>query len=686
MRYVTPEQLKGAAVGVRGDLYTMGMVMFEMLAGRPPFEAESSVGVMLGRLKSPAPDVRRFRADTPAWLANVIARLLEREPDARFGSAAEVIAALDARRASVPRSTRRRAAIIAACVIVASAAAVGAWKLMQVHAAKQFSHLIVRAGGGIAAVSAGGRTLWEKRDVDPEAASRWVLARRIAGGDREIAIILHAPDDFALDHVRRLSYVDPQTGKILRTVELAGYANSFPRSPARFFPGGIFSTDTNGDGADEIVTSFGHVPEWASFVTMYDPRTDSSTVVFEGYGQHSICLLVDLDGDGRDELILSGFNNGLGWYNAAAALRLVMAPTLGPDRSPDFATNAPAQNTLLWYALLPRGYFPRDSGRVSFDATKRVFTFPYLGQKNVTLTADGFRTDVPSTLPVAQRQAARFGAYAHLREARRLSHAAVHDAAVREMDASVASASRAGEPVLVEAMRKERAQILIAAGRLDEAEQLADQLIAHADFAAEAAYDVAKAFHLHGDLDRALRWYRRGFGLRAKVESGKSIHEFLQGIVFVHAERHAWAEAEGDIARFRATFPNSPTDSNGMYREFLRWRSGQPPTLVRYDLASNATDVMRYWTLEFRHAHGDDPKAILRDVEREIAAGSSETQSAMWSLRAELLMKAGRTAEARDAVVHAMALLADDIGVSLIARAHAELVRERAARLSEGGE
>lgn len=259
------------------------------------------------------------------------------------------------------------------------------------------------------------------------------------------------------------------------------------------------------------------------------------------------------------------------------------------------------------------------------------------------------------------------------------------DVAVAEMNAAVTSAEQAADSILIEVMRKERGEILIAAGRTEEAERVFNELVPHAAYAAETCYDAARAYHVRGDLDHALAWYRRGFTERARAESGKSVHEFLQGMVFVHAERHDWAAAEAEIDRFRATFGNTPNDSNSMYRQFLRWRAGQvPPAPSSFELFWNSTDLLRYWSLEFRHARGEDAKTVLRDVDKELATGSSETQSGMLSLRAELLAQTGRAADARDAAVQSLAVLADDIGFTPIARVHAELVRERAKRITGG--
>lgn len=677
MSYLAPEQIEGHSADARADLYAAGLVMFEMLAGKTPFPAESSLGVMLNRLKSPAPDVRKLRRDTPVWLANLVGRLLERNASARYASAEDVLAAMEARHAARPRSARRRLTALIVSLAILMAIAITAFLLYRTRVEHRFSHFVALPERGIAAISTGGQTLWENRAVSTDIASRWVFVRRTPGGPRELAMFLAPLGDVAFDHVRRLSFVDPQTGHVNRTVLLPGTPKSFPRCPARYYPGRILASDLNGDGVDEVVTWFGHVPEWPSIVVLYDPLTDRSRVVFEGYGQHGIDSLVDIDGDGKKELMLFGYNNGLGWFNVLAALRLDAPWSDAPERSPDWGVASQTANALLFYALLPKGSTSGEPA-VSVDPKSHLLRVRYSSRMTVLLTPEGFLTTDRSPLPPAQRQAARFEAYRHLREAFRMRDARSYDVALSEMDAAVRSAQTAADSILVEAMRKERGQILVAAGRTAEAEAVFQELLPHAVYDAETAYDAARAYHLHGDLDRALEWYRRGFTLRARAETGKSIHEFLQGMVFVHTERHDWTGAEAEIDRFQATF-GMESEWTSLYRQFVRWRSGQLPITVRNTWMP--TDVLRYWALEFRHARGEDPRAVLRDVENEIAAGNSETQSAMWSLRAELLAQLGRTAEARDAIVQARAFLAEDIGFTPIARAHAELVEQRAAKI-----
>ena len=92
--YLSPEQLEGQPVDGRADLYSLGIVLYECLAGRIPFDGESSAAVALARLHSDPVDPRRFRSDVPSRMATTILAALRQEPDDRFGNAAEFRASL----------------------------------------------------------------------------------------------------------------------------------------------------------------------------------------------------------------------------------------------------------------------------------------------------------------------------------------------------------------------------------------------------------------------------------------------------------------------------------------------------------------------------------------------------------------------------------------------------------------
>jgi serine/threonine protein kinase len=100
--YMSPEQIEGQPVDGRSDVFSVGAVLFEMVAGRPPFDGDTVTAVMMKIvLDEPAPDIRTIVPDTPATLAAAIRRALEKVPDDRYAYAAELAADLRAVRLEI---------------------------------------------------------------------------------------------------------------------------------------------------------------------------------------------------------------------------------------------------------------------------------------------------------------------------------------------------------------------------------------------------------------------------------------------------------------------------------------------------------------------------------------------------------------------------------------------------------
>jgi serine/threonine-protein kinase len=89
--YMSPEQITALVdIDHRSDLYSMGCMLFECLAGQPPFQHRNEAVVLQLHLTQTAPDVRTLRSDTPAELATGISKALAKAPKDRWRSAAEM--------------------------------------------------------------------------------------------------------------------------------------------------------------------------------------------------------------------------------------------------------------------------------------------------------------------------------------------------------------------------------------------------------------------------------------------------------------------------------------------------------------------------------------------------------------------------------------------------------------------
>ncbi len=99
--YMAPEQLACAPdVNARADIYAMGVIGYEMLAGHPPFPGLSAQRRLVAHLTERPEPITTYRPDTPALLASIVMRCLEKDPDERWQSADELKPLLDDRVAS----------------------------------------------------------------------------------------------------------------------------------------------------------------------------------------------------------------------------------------------------------------------------------------------------------------------------------------------------------------------------------------------------------------------------------------------------------------------------------------------------------------------------------------------------------------------------------------------------------
>jgi serine/threonine-protein kinase len=87
--YMSPEQLAGKKVDGRSDLFSLGVMLYQMLSGALPFKAESMASLMFKITNEEAADVRSIRSDIPEGVAFIIARALTKNADERYQTGTE---------------------------------------------------------------------------------------------------------------------------------------------------------------------------------------------------------------------------------------------------------------------------------------------------------------------------------------------------------------------------------------------------------------------------------------------------------------------------------------------------------------------------------------------------------------------------------------------------------------------
>jgi len=99
--YMSPEQLKGQAISHQTDIYSLGVVLYQLLTGQPPLRAENEFALMHRIINDAPPPVSHLRPDVPGSLSKIVARAMEKDPRQRYSNWAEFAEALAAVYANV---------------------------------------------------------------------------------------------------------------------------------------------------------------------------------------------------------------------------------------------------------------------------------------------------------------------------------------------------------------------------------------------------------------------------------------------------------------------------------------------------------------------------------------------------------------------------------------------------------
>jgi serine/threonine protein kinase len=94
--YISPEQAEsGRSADTRSDLYSVAAVLFEMLSGKPPFEGETAVDIVIKHMNDPVPSICRMRPDLPKEMDSFLQKAMAKSPAQRYATPREFIAALE---------------------------------------------------------------------------------------------------------------------------------------------------------------------------------------------------------------------------------------------------------------------------------------------------------------------------------------------------------------------------------------------------------------------------------------------------------------------------------------------------------------------------------------------------------------------------------------------------------------
>jgi serine/threonine-protein kinase len=105
--YLAPEQVKAEPITPQTDIYSLGVVLYEILTGRLPFEAQTPIALMFKHVHEPVPPVRDIRPDLPDEVNAVLQRAMAKHPDERYSDVAIMVRELRRMLTLVPHPTQR---------------------------------------------------------------------------------------------------------------------------------------------------------------------------------------------------------------------------------------------------------------------------------------------------------------------------------------------------------------------------------------------------------------------------------------------------------------------------------------------------------------------------------------------------------------------------------------------------
>jgi YVTN family beta-propeller protein len=241
--YMAPETLRTGHADARSDLYSLGCVLFECLVGEPPFTGRTPAAVIFGHLEEPPPPASERRAGLPHALDSVLARALDKVPEHRYASGAELVSAVRAALAGRAPARRRWPRAVAAAGAALAVAAAGAAALLM--GSGETPSVVAIRGDAVAAIDPERGSLKGQVPLDgtPDAIAAGAGAVWVTDRDRNVVSrvdtdtrtirqtipVGHAPSAIAADRHGvwvansqdgTVSVISPRTNQVAQTIEV----------------------------------------------------------------------------------------------------------------------------------------------------------------------------------------------------------------------------------------------------------------------------------------------------------------------------------------------------------------------------------------------------------------------------------------------------------------------------------
>ncbi|MCK5378377.1 MAG: serine/threonine protein kinase [Acidobacteria bacterium] len=322
--YMSPEQVRGEEPAPPSDLYSLGVTLYHLLAGKRPFEGRSEFDVARMQVTDEPPPVRRERSGCPRWLARFVHRLLEKDPKNRWKDAGQALEAFRARRWRPARRVVLRSAMVAAIIAALGFVGLAAGdRLSDLRSSVENGELVVR--------NAFGRTLWRKpvEGIEPHSIVMDLHEER----GSEILVAAETPEGSS-DRLDLLLF--GRGGRLLDRFQVRPspkISRYYPRLTEKYSIRSLQEADFGGDVGEIALWTAIHQEWYPSIVGLWSKQGPlrGRRPLFVNSGHISVAAAIDVDGDGNKELLVAGFNNVLGNQLFAALVDISGGNGISPD-------------------------------------------------------------------------------------------------------------------------------------------------------------------------------------------------------------------------------------------------------------------------------------------------------------------------------------------------------------------